>query len=213
MSESVQLNIIQEVWDLINADSHSAQDNWEPTAPGEQSFMILSVAALSGVEAPRTLKIKDQIQGVEMLILIDSGSSHSFISEQVATVLKGVTTVSSPTQVQVANGHTLQSLSEMLNAEWFIQGCQFHSDLKVLALQSYDMILGMEWLERFSPMKIHWAHKWLSIPYNNGTITLQGILPGSLECNMVELIQLSSEHQSIPLDQLPEDIQLLIQQF
>jgi hypothetical protein len=134
MSESVQLNIIQEVWDLINADSHSAQDNWEPTAPGEQSFMILSVAALSGVEAPRTLKIKDQIQGVEMLILIDSGSSHSFISEQVATVLKGVTAVSSPTQVQVANGHTLQSLSEMLNVEWFIQGCQFHSDLKVLAL-------------------------------------------------------------------------------
>jgi hypothetical protein len=50
------------------------------------------------------------------------------------------------------------------------------------------MILGMEWLERFSPMKIHWAHNWLSIPYNNGTITLQGILPSSLKCNMVELM-------------------------
>jgi hypothetical protein len=113
----------------------------------------------------------------------------------------------------VVNGHTLQSLPEMLNAEWFIQCYQFHSDLKVLALKSYDMILGMEWLQRSSPMKIHWAQKWLSIPYNNGTITLQGILPRSLECNMVELIRLSSEHQLIPLDQLPEDIQLLIQQF
>jgi hypothetical protein len=53
--------------------------------------MILSVAAMSGVEAPRTLKIKGLIQGVEMLLLIDYGSSHSVISEQVATTLQGVT--------------------------------------------------------------------------------------------------------------------------
>jgi hypothetical protein len=49
------------------------------------------------------------------------------------------------------------------------------------------MIIGMEWLEGFSPVKVHWAQKCLTTPYNNGFITLQGILPRSLECNMVEL--------------------------
>jgi hypothetical protein len=37
-------------------------------------------------------------------------------------------------------------------------------------------------------MKVHWAHKWLSIPYHNGTITLQGLVPDSVDCNMVELV-------------------------
>jgi hypothetical protein len=85
---------------------------------GEQPFMILSMAAMLGVETPRTLKINGLIHGVEMLILIDSSSSHSFISEQVAVVLNEITTVSSPTHVQVANGHTLQSLSKMLNGSY-----------------------------------------------------------------------------------------------
>jgi hypothetical protein len=59
----------------------------------------------------------------------------------------------------------MQSSAKLLQAEWYVQGYLFHSDLKVLALQNFDMILGMEWLERFSQMKIHWAHKWLTIPY------------------------------------------------
>jgi hypothetical protein len=39
-------------------------------------------------------------------------------------------------------------------AVWSIQGYEFHSNLKVLPLASYDMILGMDWLEAFSPMKV-----------------------------------------------------------
>jgi hypothetical protein len=66
----------------------------------------------------------------------------------------------------------------------------------VLSLQSFDMVLGMEWLEGHSPMKIHWAQKWLTIPYHNNHITLQGIQPGIIECNMVGLWQLSSEVNS-----------------
>jgi hypothetical protein len=88
-------------------------------------------------------------------MLIDSGSSHSFISTQVATQLQGVLGTSSVVQVQVANGSRMQSSSELLQAEWSIQGYVFKSDLKVLPLQNFDMVIGMEWLERFSPMKVH----------------------------------------------------------
>jgi hypothetical protein len=49
--------------------------------------MAISKATVSGIETPRTLKIKDTIQQIEIMILIDSGSSHSFISEVVASQL------------------------------------------------------------------------------------------------------------------------------
>lgn len=54
---------------------------------------------------------------------------------------------------------------------WSVQGHSFSTDLKLLLLSSYDMILGLDWLASFSPMQVHWAHKWISIPYE-GTIAV-----------------------------------------
>jgi hypothetical protein len=56
------------------------------------------------------------------------------------------------------------------------RGFQFHSDLKVLLLSSYDMILGINWLESHCPMKVHWGHKWVQIPYHGTTVKLFGTL-------------------------------------
>lgn len=34
------------------------------------------------------------------------------------------------------------------------------------------MILGMDWLEAYSPIRVHWRQKWLSITYNRSLVTL-----------------------------------------
>lgn len=44
-------------------------------------------------------------------------------------------------------------------------------------LGTFDLILGMDWLEAFSPMKIHWQEKWMSITYGASSVILQGLLP------------------------------------
>ena len=66
--------------------------------------------------------------------------------------------------------------SHIPDASWFIQGCQFFSDLKVLPLSSYDMILGLDWLEAHSPMEVHWGQKWIQLQHQGTTIHLVGIL-------------------------------------
>jgi hypothetical protein len=157
--------------------------------------LAVSEAALTGTDSPRTLKIKGVIQHMGILVLIDSGSSHSFISMQVANQLQGVSPSAEITRVQVPNGNNLFCSSEMLNVVWFVQGYIFQSDLKVLELQNFDMILGLEWLEQYSPMKVHWAHKWLTIPCHHTHITLHGILPGVLDCNIIELMQIQTDLQ------------------
>jgi hypothetical protein len=117
--------------------------------------MVISKAAFSSTKAPKTLKIRGSIQNLEFLVLINFSSSHSFISAQVTSLLQGVTPIASPIIVQVANGNVIQASSKILQVEWSLQGYSFHFDLKVLPLYSFDMILGMECLERFSPIKIH----------------------------------------------------------
>jgi len=36
------------------------------------------------------------------------------------------------------------------------------------------MILGLDWLASFSPMQVHWAQKWISIPYEGATAIFIG---------------------------------------
>jgi hypothetical protein len=174
-ADSVQLNVLQEIWDLVQPDSPKDSADTDIAAT-EHIFMAISEATMARTEAPRTLKIKGGLQNMEILVLIDSASSHSFVSQQVVAVVSGVTATASPVTVRVADGSVIQAKAEILQAEWFLQGYSFHSDLRVLKLQSFDMIIDMDWLERFSPMQIHWAEKWLTIPYKGSFVTLHGLV-------------------------------------
>jgi hypothetical protein len=79
-----------------------------------------------------------------------------------------------PFRVQVANGGLLSCDKVVHHAVWSIQGCEFSQDLRVLPLPTFDLILGMDWLEFYSPMKVHWQHRWLCIPYQDRQVVLYG---------------------------------------
>jgi hypothetical protein len=146
-----------------------------PSSPtGSQIMMHLSVAAVSGAVSSKTLCLSGEIQGHSISILVDSGSSHTFISKQLAHSFDGIQNLSLVLQVQVANGVILQCTSHIPQATWSIQGHSFTSDLKLLELSSFDMILGLDWLSSFSPMQVHWAQRWISIPYEGATAVLIG---------------------------------------
>jgi len=66
----------------------------------------------------------------------------------------------------------LVTLFFLPRALWFIGDLAFHSNLKILPLKAYDIIIGMDWLESFSPMTVHWQQKWLQIPYGDQTVLL-----------------------------------------
>jgi len=59
------------------------------------------------------------------------------------------------------------------------------------------MILGLDWLASFSPMQVHWAQKWISIPYEGATAMLIG---DTIDLPVGSVIQLC-------LVQLPESSQ------
>jgi hypothetical protein len=71
-------------------------------------------------------------------------------------------------------GHPCRS-AEVRQFEWWIQGQTFHMDAKLLEIGAYDLVLGMDWLERFRPMTCDWLEKWIEFQYNDKLIRLQGI--------------------------------------
>lgn len=98
--------------------------------------------------------------------------------------------------VRVANGEGMHCTAAVSQAVWTMQGCEFVQDLKVLPLQFYDLILGMDWLESFSPMKVDWKHKWMVVPYKGGSAILQGICPGESDELLIHITAAPAVHES-----------------
>jgi hypothetical protein len=89
-------------------------------------------------------------------------------------------------------------------------GCQFslgdysfQHDLRVLPLDSYDLILGMDWLKLFSLTEVHWKAKWLSLPFNGTTVLLQGLTSSSNEDMIFQLLVVEDTEAAVPSAELP----------
>lgn len=142
----------------------------------------LSVHAVAGTEAPSCLQIHGWLQGQEVLMLVDSGISASFVSQHMPRTIK----------VSVSNGAELQCTQEVLNCQWYTQGQTFSTNFKVLPLGSYDVILGMDWLEYHSPMLIDWPRRCMQIENCGYTILLQGVAAKNQSCALLSCTQLGS---------------------
>lgn len=94
--------------------------------------------------------------------------------------------------MKVADGATMQCTHEIVNCSWSVQGHLFTNTFKILPLSCYDAILGMEWLETFSPMQMEWKQKWLSFTHQGRTVKLKGITYDLQTCPTVTLNQLSA---------------------
>jgi hypothetical protein len=163
---TVQLQAIEEVWDMLNEE-----DVTEPVQTmHEQLLMAISCAAWSGNDTNTTFRLQGSIQQHEPIVLLDSGSSHTFISDKYCTMLSGITTLERSMTVRVANGQVIACTQQLRHAEWFLSGYQFISDLLFLPLPSADLVLGMDWLQDRSPMRVDWLNKWMIIPYQDTSI-------------------------------------------
>jgi hypothetical protein len=107
-----------------------------------------------------------------MPILVDSGSSHTFLNASILPRISYQTTLAPPLRVKVPNGQVVLSTEEVHHFEWWIQGHTFSTSTRMLELGAYGMILGMDWLEQHSPIQCDWVHKTIGYLY-----CLKGIMP------------------------------------
>jgi hypothetical protein len=129
-----------------------------------EEFCQLSLNALSGTESPNCIKLKTTVKNKTMLTLVDTGSSHSFVSAHFVKLAQLPTEPIHKQKVKLANGEWMTATIKVPNLTWYIQGHTFTSDMIVLDLLPYDAILGYDWLERNSPMQCDWVSKSIRCP-------------------------------------------------
>ncbi|XP_022031762.1 uncharacterized protein LOC110932814 [Helianthus annuus] len=106
----------------------------------------ISIHALTGIPSYSTMRVRGSMGNRQLHILIDSGSTHNFLNESLAKKLQCEVMTISPINVGVADGKRLTSTQVCRNFQWNMQGNWFTTEVLLLPLESYDMILGVQWL-------------------------------------------------------------------
>ncbi|KAE8662761.1 hypothetical protein F3Y22_tig00113145pilonHSYRG00200 [Hibiscus syriacus] len=142
------------------------------TDPVEEELEI-SINAIIWLIGHHTLRIEGHISGRPLNILIDSGSTHSFITGQWSK--EGVELEQThPLTITVANGEKLYSSAMSKKLKWGMQGSQFEHDFRVLTLEGSDMVLGVDWMKKYSPLLMDFNNMTMSFKKDGEEITLRG---------------------------------------
>ena len=119
------------------------------------------------------MRIKVTCQKRTLRILVDTGSIHNFLSAKMAKKINCELLPVHSKAVEVSNGQILQCNQKCSFLEWEMQVTIFQGEVYIICLETYDLILGGEWLSTLGEIK--WNFNKLSMVFEfNDEVKLQG---------------------------------------
>lgn len=99
-----------------------------------------------------TIRLKGMTGQKTLHILIDTGSSHNFLSNEFYKLSSNLVKEMKPLQVTVADGGKVIGSKMIEGFTWAMQGYEFSTDVILFPLSGCDLILGMQWLKTLGPI-------------------------------------------------------------
>ncbi|XP_021974525.1 uncharacterized protein LOC110869591 [Helianthus annuus] len=131
-----------------------------------EGSLQISLNAILGIPSYNTMRIVGTIGTKQLQILVDSGSTHNFLNEELARRLQCPTIEVPSLSVAVADGNKMSCVQLCQNFQWMMQGVWYKSDVLLLPLKNYDMVLGIQWLSTLGD--ISWNFKELIMKFSLG---------------------------------------------
>ncbi|XP_042946134.1 uncharacterized protein LOC122279514 [Carya illinoinensis] len=184
---------IEEIEDEEIDESMAILNSEEPKEGEEEKGELLGISlhALAGAYAPKTMRIAGVINKISVITLIDTGSTHSFIDPNVARKAKLI--VEDTKQlVKLADGSTHPCLGFGKAAPLQLQSLEVTHSLYLLTLGGCDAVLGLDWLKTLGTIVWNFNDLIMSFTLGNDTAILRGIqLPSRVveEAEYVETLK------------------------
>jgi predicted aspartyl protease len=86
------------------------------------------------------------------VILVDTGSTHSFVDQLLAKKMKLPVEERSQLSIMVANREKVPCLGCYVTVTFTLQGKDFQATLHLLTLGGCNMVLGVDWLSTLGPI-------------------------------------------------------------
>ena len=155
---------------------------------GEMSLLHLDHMAN---HTPQTIRFQGEIQGVPVLVLVDSGATHNFISQKLVGKMDWVVERTSQMRIKLGDGFQTMTQGVCRKVELKVGGWEIQADMHLFELGGVDVVLGVEWLRTLGDTIMNWKKQMMSFWSNKEWITLQGL--GSTNDSMVALQSILSK--------------------
>ena len=139
-------------------DATDAAGNAEHDAEAPYFFL----QAMAGVPMAGTMQIVVALGVASLVALLDSGSTHNFISMEAAR-RSGLPLRQRPRLIAlVANGERVTCVGVIRDVPLLIDGDSFPADLNVMPPAGYDVVLSTRWLGELGPIVWDLRHRRMS---------------------------------------------------
>ncbi|XP_068649560.1 uncharacterized protein [Aristolochia californica] len=131
----------------LEVDDPEEGDLPEEEDQNEVEEPAISLHAMTGLHSTNTMQVHATIKHLMLLALVDSGSTHNFLS-QLATQQLGLSLQqNSGISVSVANRDKVISVGFCSAVPFVIEGHTFVADFLVIPLAGFNLVLGIKWLQ------------------------------------------------------------------
>jgi hypothetical protein len=131
---------------LVFVDSMEDEDEDATDDGADTETPVFSLHAVAGVPVGNPILLRVKLGAVNLVALVDTGSTHNFIGEAAAH-RTGLPVQPRPRlTATVANGKKVVCPGVLRQAAVSIEGMTFNVDLYVMPLAGYDMVLGTQWM-------------------------------------------------------------------
>ena len=150
----------------------NSREEGETLKTGE--VMELFINLVVGLTPRQTMKIRREIEGQEVVVLIDNGASHNFIASKLVQKLGLVRSQTRGYGVIMGSGMVVQGVGVWKGVTLTLQNVEVVEDFLPLELGRLDVILGMKWLATLGETQVDWGSLIMKFRAGGATITLHG---------------------------------------
>jgi hypothetical protein len=165
---------IESCWDNEGVDEGESETDEAQKEDTEENLAI-SLHAMVGTPNPQTMRVKANIDGRVITILIDTGSTHNFLSEHTAVRLKLQPRGAGKFSVTVANGEKIASQGKCPRIRVALQGTTLVADFFLLPLEGFDAVLGAQWLVTLGPILWDFSKMSMKFHLDGREVELKGL--------------------------------------
>ncbi|GAU28744.1 hypothetical protein TSUD_372530 [Trifolium subterraneum] len=142
---------------------------------GEMS--VMSISELEGFQREKiqTLKLRATINGVPVVVLVDSGATHNFIAKSMVQKLGWQVENTPDFRIKLGDGFQTitrgkcpQILFKTGEVSWEIEAYLFDLD-------GVDVVVGMAWLKSLGDMIVNWKKQTMEFWHEGNWVMLKGI--------------------------------------
>ena len=159
-------------------------------------FHQLSPHSIGGFTTRKSLKLWGKIKNKKVIVLIDCGATHNFISLKLVKELRLKVTPTGLYSVEVGDGHKVRCQGVCRSLPIELQDLQITQNCYLFELGGVDLVLGMEWLAGLGAIEANFEKLTLTVPMQNKKVLLKAepeLIKAAISMKMIKGTMLESD--------------------